>query len=832
MCAQMIQISEKNIALNSSATTKEEALATIGTLLHQNDFTTDAYTQSLLKREEIANTFLGHLIAIPHGMVDDKKDVLQTGIVILQIPAGVDWGDGETVKIVIGIAAKTDEHINILSNLTLLLNQKELIEELATTSEKSLFLKTFNDIQSLNKPSSQIPLHQFDISTTVTIGNEHGLHARPATQFITLAQSFTADVFVEANGRIVNGKSLAELLKLGATNGTEINIHAKGEDAHKALTQLEKAVKEKLGETEPVPAKEIIQHEWTPQNVEKTFFAAAASPGLAVGKSFLFSSQTINYDETGTDYNQELYNLNQALSAAAESLQELYNQVRYRTGATDAAIFQAHQAFLADPDILAEVKELLLIGKSAAFAWHKTIEKRVEALKESPDRHLAARALDLKDVGRRVLKFIAGHHEQDFQFPDHPVILLAEDLTPSDTASLDPQMILGLCSAAGGPTSHSAIIARSLDIPSLVGVGPTLLDIPNGTDLILDGTNGALYISSSQEDLDQAQTVLASLSKQRKIEFEQRFEPALTTDGTRITIGANIGNTKDARKAIDAGAESVGLMRTEFLFLDRQAPPTEDEQYEHYKEMAESLHGLPLILRTLDIGGDKNVPYINLPKEQNPFLGERGIRLCLNRPELFLIQLKAIFRASLYGNVQIMFPMISTLEELIQARTLAETARIEIGAPRVKIGMMVEVPSVVAMAEEFAANVDFFSIGTNDLTQYMLAIDRVHPTLASKADSLHPAVLRMIAKVVEASQKENIWTGVCGGLAGDPLGAAILAGLGVRELSMVVPSIAAVKSKLRSISLKQAQDLAMSALMCENSSQVRKLDFPKEGSLQ
>jgi len=310
----------------------------------------------------------------------------------------------------------------------------------------------------------------------------------------------------------------------------------------------------------------------------------------------------------------------------------------------------------------------------------------------------------------------------------------------------------------------------------------------------------------------------------RNSEYETRFEPALTKDGHRVEVVANIGKAEEAMQAVNAGGEGVGLLRTEFLFLGRETPPDEDEQYQQYRTMLESLNGLPMIVRTLDIGGDKEVSYLDLPAEDNPFLGERGIRLCLNRQELFLTQLRAIYRASKHGPLRIMLPMIANLEELREAKVLAEKARIEAGADPVDIGIMVEVPSAAVMADVFAGEVDFFSIGTNDLTQYVLAIDRLHPTLAAQADSLHPAVLRMIDMVIKAATKAGIWVGVCGGLAGEPLGATILAGLGVHELSMVVPSIAAIKAKLRTITMAEARELARKALNCQTIKQVRALE--------
>jgi phosphoenolpyruvate-protein phosphotransferase len=430
-------------------------------------------------------------------------------------------------------------------------------------------------------------------------------------------------------------------------------------------------------------------------------------------------------------------------------------------------------------------------------------------------------------VGQRVLRLLAGGaHHSAAQLPDEPVILIADDLTPSDTARLDPQRILGLCTASGGPTSHTAIIARSLDIPAVVGAGSQILEQTNGITCILDGAAGRLYIEPGAGDLESARNFQIDLQGQRDREHQTRYEPAIMTDGHRVEVVANIGSAADAVRAVEAGAEGVGLMRTEFLFLNRETPPTEEEQFEAYSAMTRALNGLPLIIRTLDIGGDKIVPYLSLPKEENPFLGVRGIRLCLRKPALFIPQLRAIYRASTTGPIKIMFPMIAMLEDLREARRVAEEVRQEMQVPPVEIGIMIEVPSAVLIAEELAREVDFFSVGTNDLTQYLLAIDRMHPTLGNQVDGLHPAVLRMIELTVRAASAAGKWVGVCGGIAGEPLGALILTGLGVTELSMSLPSIAAVKAYMRGYSLAQAKQFATRALNCKTAAEVRGLPLP------
>ncbi len=463
------------------------------------------------------------------------------------------------------------------------------------------------------------------------------------------------------------------------------------------------------------------------------------------------------------------------------------------------------------------------MAAAPGWAWQRSYEARADTLAGQQDPVLAGRALDLRDVGRRVLRMLAERIEDEPQLPDTPVILVADDLSPSDTARLDPAFALGICTSSGGPTSHTAIIARSLDIPAVVGAGDSVLDLADDTPVVLDGNGGSLVVEPTAADRAAAEQARVDLHDRREAERRACYQPAITRDGARIEVVANIAGPDEAARAVEAGGEGVGLLRTEFLFLGRDQAPTEDEQAAAYSTMTGALNGLPIIIRTLDIGGDKEVPYMAMPAEENPFLGERGIRLCLNRPELFRTQLRAIFRAAATGPVRIMYPMISTLEELRRARAITEEVRAELHADPVEIGIMIEVPSAVMMAAEFAAEVAFFSVGSNDLTQYTLAVDRMHPMLSRQADGLHPAVLRMIDRTVRAAREAGKWVGVCGGIAGDPKGVVILAGLGVSELSVSIPSIAAVKAQIRGLSMAKARRLAERALACRNAAEVRAL---------
>lgn len=817
-----MELEHSNVQLHARVANKAEAIRKAGALLVESQHMLPGYIDSMLGREKVANTFLGNGIAIPHGLPKDRDLILRTGIAVLQVPDGVEWNRGEIVHLVVAIAAKSDEHIGILANLTGVLTDDAVAHRLATTDDPNDIIETLSGRRP-QQASAAEALGDFPAFIDLTVRNPTGLHARPATVFASLAKEFTADVRVRYGDKVSNGKSLASLLKLGIEAGGVIRVMASGPDEAAALQVLKEAVESGLGEEEEAVAEAAPAYEWEAEPGETTVPGIPASPGLAIGPVRFFKRSKYVVEATARDVDAEKGRLKEAIAAARVQLRDLFEEVKARSGMSQASIFLAHAEFLDDPELVAAVDALIETGASAGYAWQQTIEARVAELKQVDDPLIAARAADLGDVGGRVLSFLAHRIEEGPLLPDTPVILLAEDLTPSDTAGLDPALILGFCTAAGGPTSHSAIIARALNIPAVVGAGPALLNLAEGGEAILDGHRGSLYISPSPATLAAAREARQTMEAEREAEKLRCYEPALMTDGHRIEVVANIGKVEEAAQAVNAGGEGVGLLRSEFLFLNRISPPTEDEQFEAYREMVQALNGLPLIIRTLDIGGDKAAPYLDMPAEENPFLGVRGIRLCLARPDLFRTQLRAIYRAAQYGDIKIMFPMVSTVEDLEAAKAMAAEVRWEVGAPSVEIGIMIEVPSAVLMAEELAQEVDFFSIGTNDLTQYVLAMDRGHPILAKQADGLHPAVLRMIDRTVQAASAAGKWVGVCGGLAGDPRGSVILAGLGVTELSMSIPAIAAIKAQLRRTSSAKARALARQALACRSAAEVRAL---------
>ena len=660
------------------------------------------------------------------------------------------------------------------------------------------------------------------------IENATGLHARPAKVFVKTAKKFKSDIRIAHGSKKVNAKSLIAVLGLGVKHGGSVQVELDGEDEDQAAEALETAVSAGLGEDDAA-------HKPAPQPVAvngaaKTAVLKApkdglagigAAPGLAIGPVFQLRQTAVKLTDAFAGVEAEQNRLYEALAAGKEALHELRRQLETHAP-EEAAIFEVHQELLTDEDLLESVQQKIQGQHNAGQAWQATIDERAKIMSALDDPLLAARAADIRDVGNRVLKLLTGE-ANEVAWPDHPVVVIAHDLTPSDTATLDPKRVLGFATAVGGPTAHSAIIARALSLPAVVSVGDGLLELGDGTAVILNGSSGIIQVNPDAAAQEKAKNDLAAAKKQQQAAREQAHKPAITLDNHRIEIAANIGGAADARTANASGAEGVGLLRTEFLFLDRATPPSEDEQFEVYRQIAEAMAGKPVIIRTLDIGGDKPLPYVQVPPEDNPFLGERGIRLCLNRPELLREQLRAILRAASYGSLRIMFPMVADMSEWRAAKTMVDEIRTELNAPELPVGIMIEIPAAAMMADVFAKEVDFFSIGTNDLTQYTLAMDRMHPTLAGKSDGLHPAVLRLIDATVKGAHAAGKWVGVCGELGADPQATPILLGLGVDELSVSVPSIATVKAKIRTLTRTEAQTLAAQALACATAQEVRNL---------
>lgn len=669
---------------------------------------------------------------------------------------------------------------------------------------------------------------------SVVIDNPTGLHARPAKFFIKIAKKYKSDIRVLRDGKKANAKSLVSMLTLGVKCGHEIQITAEGADEDTVIKALKTAIDEGLGED---PEKKGSCPVETPAPVSKSptntsdagtpsnmITGIAGAPGVVIAPVFQLKRAKIDIEETFSGPSEEQTRLQEAIETARGQLTALRNKMAQHA-AEEAEIFDAHLELLDDPDLLEEVFTKLEAQQSAAQAWQSTIEGRAEAIAELDDSLLAAREADFHDVSYRVLRCLVGAKEQRLGHIDHPVVIVADDLSPSETAALNKEKVSGFCTAQGGPTAHTAIIARAMGIPAVVSAGPQVLEIENETVVVLNGDDGSLIVDPDERSIQTAQTIVKQSCQERKVAEKQAANPAITTDGHRVEVAANIGGIDDARRAAQFGAEGIGLLRTEFLFLDREKEPTEQEQFEVYGDIIKAMKGLPVIIRTLDIGGDKPLPYMPMPSEQNPFLGERGIRLCLNHPDILSRQLRALYRSATYGPMKIMFPMITDCSEFDKIRTIAEKARNDVGGPEVALGVMIEVPSAALTVHALAPVVDFFSIGTNDLTQYTLAIDRMHANLAGRLDGLHPAVLNLIDRVVQQAHKYDKWVGVCGELSTDLQAIPFLIGLGVKELSVTVSAVAGVKARVRSVKMAQAQALAQKALKCGTAEQVRKLNL-------
>ncbi len=677
----------------------------------------------------------------------------------------------------------------------------------------------------------------------VIVPNPTGLHARPAKVFAKIAKQFEAKIQIQHGEKRVNAKSVISVLTLGVEKDGQVSLTAEGPDADTALMTLKEAIETGLGDDLSATNHKPKSQEAKAENnsaahgpdvvaedtvtEKKQIQAVPAAAGIAIGPLYQLKNSTVAIEDMTSDTPvvadpaTEKERLESAIEEGRSELKATSAQLEERLGKDEAAIFEAHLEILNDPELAQAAHDYIEQGQSANRAWQTAFNNVAETLASLSDETLAARATDIRDVGNRVLRIMSGAPSTDPNLPDHPVILIGPDLTPSDTVALDPDLVLGFCTAHGGATGHTAILARALGLPAIVGAGEGVLQLDNGTQAILNGETGLLQLEPDEATLNEAQKRQQVLQTRSAAEMAAAQSPAITTDGHHVEVVANIGNLAEAKQAIKFGAEGVGLLRTEFLFLERQDPPSEDEQFEIYRDIALALEGRPIIIRTLDVGGDKPLAYLPVAPEDNPFLGQRGIRLCLAQPEILRTQVRAILRAAEYGHLRIMFPMITTIDDWRRAKALVDEIQSEMNAKPIELGIMVEVPAAALSAQIFAPEVDFFSIGTNDLTQYTLAMDRGNPALFDQADALHPAVLSLIERTVDAAHTAGKWVGVCGELAADPQAVPILIGLGVDELSGNVPSLPAVKAQIRTLSLPTTQTMASQALGCATAKDVR-----------
>ena len=555
----------------------------------------------------------------------------------------------------------------------------------------------------------------------------------------------------------------------------------------------------------------------------------AASEGIAIAKAFVMEHVELNYEKQEIkDPKKELKKLEKAIDESEKELQIIREKTKESLDEEHAMIFDAHIQILRDPEIASQVKELVESEKvNAVYALYQVTETFANIFAEMDDDYMKERAADVRDVRTRVASHLLGVEMTDPTLIDEEVIVIAHDLTPSDTAQLNKEFVLGFVTNIGGRTSHSAIMARSLEIPAVLGTKNILEEVDYGDQVIIDGLHGDVIINPTKQEIKEYKVMKQNYADIRKRQLAFKDQKTLTKDQMHVELAGNIGTVDDVKGVLNNGAEGIGLYRTEFLYMNSEALPTEDEQFEAYKAVLEQMGDRKVVIRTLDIGGDKELSYLDLPKEMNPFLGHRALRLCLEKTELFKTQLRALLRASTFGDLHIMFPMVATLGELRDAKALLDEAKTElykqdIEVGEYKIGIMVEIPAVAMLADHFAKEVDFFSIGTNDLIQYTFAADRMNEKVSYLYQPYNPSLLRLIKNVINASHNAGIWTGMCGEMAGDQIASLILLGLGLDEFSMSPTSILNIRELFSKVTVKEMKEMADKVVNFGTDEEVRK----------
>ena len=659
-------------------------------------------------------------------------------------------------------------------------------------------------------------------SRTICSPLPQGLHARPAARVAKAAAAYEAKVTLSVGQRSANAASPVAMMALGLRLGDDLTLNATGTDAEAAVATLAELILSGMGERTEPPAATLISASvpsgpTMTADGELVFKGVCAAPGLIIGKAVRLRLSEIAVIEAGRGPAQE----RAALDAALKTVEAQLAASAAATSSELRSVLAAHAAFLSDPELTTAAHLLIAEGKSAAYAWRQACRATASLLRSLGDARMAERADDLMDIERQVLIPLTG------QVPAAPLalgpgdVLLADDLLPSQLIAFDGAPA-GICTERGGATSHVAILAAAMGVPTLVAVGAGLERIADGTLVVLDADGGRLTASPSAQTQALSES-RAAADRRRKADARAfAAEPCRTADGFRIEVFANLGAASETAGAVAGGAEGCGLLRTEFLFLDRQTAPDEAEQLSQYQAIADGLGGRPLVVRTLDAGGDKPMPYLPMPHEDNPALGLRGVRSGLLHPELLLTQMRAVCRVQSSGLVALMLPMITSVAEVRQARALLDRAIEDTGGPAPLLGVMIETPAAAMTTDLLAAEIDFVSIGTNDLTQYTLAMDRQNPHLAAQLDGLHPAVLRLIA-ASSAGASDLQWIGVCGGLASDRLAVPILIGLGVTELSAAPAAVAEIKATVRGFTISECQVLAANALKLDSAEAVRRL---------
>ena len=555
----------------------------------------------------------------------------------------------------------------------------------------------------------------------------------------------------------------------------------------------------------------------------------SGSRGVAVGNVYRYIQEEIvipDYTVAEDKVEEEIGKFAAAMAATLKQLDTIRQKALDEMGPEEAAIFEAHMQIAQDPSLSDGIKSLVESSHTnVVAATAQTIETFANIFLGMEDPYMRERGADIKDIGDRLMRNMLGMNPRGLSHISGEVILVAQDLAPSDTASLDKNVVKGIVTAAGGPTSHAAIMARTLEIPAVMGVGD-IESFVDGDKAVVLGTDGIVEINPSDADWDEYTNQAAAFQEELKRLRESANLEATTTDGHHVELFGNIGKAKDAKNALTMGAQGIGLYRTEFLYMENDELPAEDVQFEEYKKVAQDMKGKPVIIRTMDIGGDKELKCLDLPSEMNPFLGYRAIRISLNRPDIFKVQLRALLRASAFGDIHIMYPMIASVEEVKQANAMLDECKDELTAEGkefnkdIKVGIMIEVPAAAVISPILAKYVDFFSIGTNDLCQYTLAVDRMNEAIGSLYQPLHPGVIRLIKHVIDASHEQGKFTGMCGELASDPVATMILLGLGLDEFSMTASSIPLIKNILRSVSKAECEEVANKALTMDTAEEI------------
>ncbi|WP_263771609.1 phosphoenolpyruvate--protein phosphotransferase [Propionivibrio soli] len=651
-----------------------------------------------------------------------------------------------------------------------------------------------------------------------------GLHARPCAALAASVKPFAAVVEIEARSRRANARSVTAVMGLAVDEGEEVQVVAVGEGAGDALEAAVVALETPLPAEMPMPASIVAPVAASVALNGHQLAGVAAAPGLAIGATARFGHAVAAIREQGEGEILERRALAAALQAVAGEIEAAVAEAARRGLAEQAGIFAAHRTLVEDPELFAYAAGLIAAGKSAAFAWRAAVEAQCSTLQATGNALLAGRAADLRDVERQVLRKLAGEEAEALSLPPDSIVI-ADDLAPSDFPALLRARVAGIATEQGGPTSHVAILARAHGIPALVALGPRLAEIADETMVVLDADRGVLDVAPSMQDLTAAE---AEVARRRSLAAEARAracDPATTRDGTRVEIAANVASAADATEAAALGAEAIGLLRTELLFAERQSAPTEAEQCACYQEIVDAMRACQpgnVIIRTLDVGADKTLPYLPLADEENPALGLRGIRLSLSREAVFIEQLRAILGVQPRAAVKILLPMVADVGEVRAVRALIDRLAAESGGEqKIEVGVMIETPAAAVLADQLACEADFFSVGTNDLTQYALCMDRGNAALAARIDGLHPAVLRLVALAAQGAERHGRWLGVCGALASDPLAVPLLLGLGASELSLSPAVIPEIKAVVRRLSLADCRDAARQAVDLPSAAAVR-----------